>query len=74
MIIFQPVPGQESRNAQIAQKYQAGFLANSSEDAVSRIRQILENPAGLDRLRAGARNISKPDAAEKITEMAEHES
>lgn len=73
VIIFDPVPGQEMRNALMAEKYHAGFLVRSPKEAADRIREIAGDKACLERLKEGTRNISKPESARKIAEIAEGE-
>lgn len=73
VILFQSVPGQETRNVFCVEKYQAGYAARSSREVVARVEELMNAPEKLDRLRAGIRRISNPKAAEAIVRLAEHE-
>ena len=72
VIIFNPVPGQETRNALVVEKYHAGFLAGSPKAVADRIREISGDAACLERLRQGARNIAKSESARRIAEIVEN--
>ena len=66
VILFQSIPGQERRNAVCVERYGAGILAHGAPDVIKRIRGLLENPKEFDSLKAGARQLSRPFAAEDI--------
>ncbi len=73
VILFQSVPGQETRNVSCVEKYQAGYAARSPHDVVARVEELMNTPEKLDGLRAGIRRISRPRAAEAIVQLAEHD-
>lgn len=66
MIIVTPIPGQEERNADYLLEEGAAVRCNDIETIDYKIDQLLSNPERLDRLRANARRLGRPDAAEVI--------
>jgi len=73
VILFQSVPGQETRNVSCVEKYQAGYAARSPREITTRVEELMNAPEKLDGLRAGIRRISRPRAAEAIVQLAEHD-
>jgi len=71
VILFQSVPGQETRNVSCVEKYQAGYAARSPREITARVEELMKAPEKLEGLRAGIRRISHPRAAEAIVELAE---
>lgn len=71
MIVFEPVPGQESRNADILVRYGAGVLARSVEEISKTVAQLIQNPARMAAMREGASRIARPQAAEDVRKLAE---
>ncbi|HXH09499.1 MAG TPA: glycosyltransferase [Alphaproteobacteria bacterium] len=63
MVIVNPIPGQEEENTAFLQAAGAAVVAPRPADLRSLIIHLLDDPAGLARLRAGARRIKRPDAA-----------
>ena len=70
MILFQSIPGQEARNAACVQKYKAGFVADSLNEIVRKVDELLESPDELDSIRKGVREMYMPDTAGKIACLA----
>ncbi len=73
VILFKPVPGQEARNADLVKKYKAGFVTDSTDEAVGKVIEIFENPALYQTLCAGAKTFSRPSAAKAIVQFLQHE-
>ena len=71
VILFQSVPGQETRNVSCVEKYQAGYAARSPREITTRVEELMNVPDKLETLRAGIRRISHPSAAEAIAQLAE---
>ncbi|MBI2095710.1 MAG: hypothetical protein HYT89_06040 [Candidatus Omnitrophica bacterium] len=72
LVVFEPVPGQETANALYVQAHGAGLIARSSEEVVRRVGELSSDAAFLGRLKAAAVNLAKPDAARKVAEMARY--
>jgi processive 1,2-diacylglycerol beta-glucosyltransferase len=66
MIIVDPIPGQETRNAEMIVENGAGFLALDLPNVSYKLRRTIENPALLRRARAGTCELAKPHAAMDI--------
>lgn len=66
MIIVDPIPGQETRNAEMIVESGAGFLALDLPNVSYKLRRAIENPALLRRARAGTCELAKPHAAMDI--------
>jgi processive 1,2-diacylglycerol beta-glucosyltransferase len=70
MIVLKPVPGQESRNAQVAQSRGAAILARDASDVVAIVRSVLLDPQKLARVRQGAASMARPAAAARVVALA----
>jgi processive 1,2-diacylglycerol beta-glucosyltransferase len=68
MIIFDPFPGQESRNADYLTEHGAAFRAPSASNVNFKLKRLIEQPALLRAMSNNAKKIAKPKAAEKIWE------
>lgn len=66
MVIVTPIPGQEERNADYLLEEGAAVRCNDIETIDYKIDQLLGNPERLDWLRANARRLGRPDAAQVI--------
>ncbi|MBI3252168.1 MAG: hypothetical protein HYZ52_02455 [Candidatus Omnitrophica bacterium] len=73
MLIFRPVPGQESRNARCMEKHGAGVTVHSIRKVRENVLGFLDHPARLDYLKRNAVRLGKPRAAEAIGEWLDHE-
>ncbi|KAB8143404.1 glycosyltransferase [Chloroflexia bacterium SDU3-3] len=70
MIIVEPIPGQEERNADYLLEEGAALRCNDLEIIDYKIDQLLDSPERLAQLRANARRIGRPDAADVIAATA----
>ncbi|HEV8539260.1 MAG TPA: glycosyltransferase [Bacteroidota bacterium] len=68
LIIFDPTPGQENRNAIYLMERGAAVSATSFTNLNFKLGQTIENPALLKRMKANAQQIARPDAAKDILE------
>ena len=68
LIIFDPTPGQENRNAIYLMENGAALSAMSFTNLHFKLNQMIEDPELLKKMRANAQKIAKPDAARKILE------
>lgn len=71
MIIINPIPGQESRNADYLLEQGAAVKANNLPTLGYKVGLLLEDEARLRRMKAAARKIGRPRAAVEILEHAE---
>ena len=71
MVVFEPVPGQETANAFYIQRHGAGVIAENWREAVRETQGISKNAAALARLKEAVASIAKPGAARQVTELAE---
>ena len=72
MIIVDPIPGQEMRNANMIVERGAGVLAHDYHNLVFKLRQTIEDPGHLAFMRERALALSKPHAAETIIQDVVH--
>ncbi len=66
LMILNPIPGQEERNADYLLECGAALKANSAAHLVFKIRRLLEDPSRLASLAAAARLSARPQAARTI--------
>ena len=69
MLIVDPIPGQESRNADILVEYGAGWKAINLPNLAFKLRRILEHPEVLRRARRATTTLAKPFAAQTILQQ-----
>lgn len=69
MLIIKPIPGQEMKNADIVEKYEAGLRIRALEKLNKQLQVLLENDCQkLNKMRENARHLAKPEAANKISQ------
>lgn len=66
MIIIDPIPGQESRNADIIVEQGAGWKAMDLPNLQYKLARIIDNPALLEQARKATIQLAKPNAAQDI--------
>jgi processive 1,2-diacylglycerol beta-glucosyltransferase len=66
MIIVDPIPGQEMRNACMIVEQGAGVLAHDYHNLVFKLRQTIEDPGHLAAMRKCTMSLARPHAAETI--------
>ncbi len=66
MILVNPIPGQEERNADYLLENGAALKAYDAAGLEFRVKTLLENPSRLNTLRTSALAISHPKAAESV--------
>ncbi len=75
LVIVQPIPGQEERNAQVLLRHGAAERAENLDDLGHRVQQLLIHRLRLERLRENGRSLARPraahDAADAILELLE---
>lgn len=63
LIILNPIPGQEVKNANFLAQAKAACEVHRTQELVSIVQHLLDNPPELERLAANARRLGKPKAA-----------
>ena len=63
MIIINPIPGQEEKNAQFLLAHDAAVQAVKAGDVARYVDEFLHDPEKLRRLRRGGRALARPQAA-----------
>lgn len=71
MVLFQPVPGQETRNADLLHRHGAALIAHSPEEVVDRMREMTQDRARFEVFRAAATALGRPDSAQEIVRLAQ---
>jgi processive 1,2-diacylglycerol beta-glucosyltransferase len=66
IIAVRPIPGQEERNCDYLQESGAAVRVHDLFDLHVRLTHFLANRADLDRMRANARAIGRPDSAFRV--------
>jgi processive 1,2-diacylglycerol beta-glucosyltransferase len=66
MIIVDPIPGQETRNAEMIVERGAGMLALDLPNLGYKLHRVVEEPSILRRARRATRELAKPHAARDI--------
>lgn len=68
MLLIAPIPGQEERNAQYLLEQGAAWLAMDELALQWRARQLMAQPATLERLRQRALALGRPQAARELVD------
>jgi len=68
MIIVDPIPGQETRNAEMIVEHRAGWKAMNIANLGYKIKRLIENPGLLQEARAATSSLARPNAAREILE------
>jgi processive 1,2-diacylglycerol beta-glucosyltransferase len=66
MLIIDPIPGQESRNADLIVEHGAGWKAMNLANLSYKLQNVLESPSLLIKAHAATRHLAKPNAATTI--------
>lgn len=66
VIMVNPIPGQEMRNADLVAEHQAGWKALNLSHFQYKLLRVLDDPRRLATARTQARALAKPAAAHKI--------
>ncbi len=63
LLILNPLPGQEVKNAHFLVQAQVALEVNSIEELPQKVQQLLDHPEELKRLADHAKNLGRPNAA-----------
>lgn len=66
IVLLPPLPGQEERNLRYLTSRGAALRTSGADELVRAVDGVLHDERVASRLRAGARNLAHPDAAERI--------
>jgi len=66
IVLLRPLPGQEERNLRYLVSRGAALRTTHGEELVQVVADVLHDERVVSRLRAGARNLAHPDAAERV--------
>jgi processive 1,2-diacylglycerol beta-glucosyltransferase len=66
IVLLRPLPGQEERNLRYLVSRGAALRTTHGEELVQVVDDVLHDERVASRLRAGARNLAHPDAAERV--------
>jgi processive 1,2-diacylglycerol beta-glucosyltransferase len=69
MVISSPIPGQEERNSDYLLENGAAIKTNDLTIVAYKLDQLLDDPERLQRMRANARRLGRPDAAHTIVDI-----
>jgi len=69
MIVNSPIPGQEERNADLLLEAGAALKAVDAVTLAYRVRQLLDDPVRLGRMREAARVLGRPHAADRVIDL-----
>jgi processive 1,2-diacylglycerol beta-glucosyltransferase len=73
MVVLEPIPGQETRNADVLKNNRAAFFMVLPEQIKPIIQTILENPVILEEKRRNIAALAKPNATQDlVTFVIEH--
>jgi processive 1,2-diacylglycerol beta-glucosyltransferase len=70
MVLIEPIPGQEERNADHLLEAGAAIRCNNLPVAAWKIAALLDDPARLKQMREAAARMARPNAAAEIAEDA----
>ncbi len=73
MLIIDPIPGQESRNADLLVEHGAAWKAVNLANLSYKLTMLVRDPTLLPRARGAARSLARPNAATEIlTDIVHH--
>ena len=68
MVIWNPIPGQETYNAYFILENGAGLLPDNALTIGTKVDMILQDPELYEQMRANALSLAQPRAAQTIVE------
>ena len=69
MVMFDPIPGPEERNAERVAQAGAGVLAGGTEETVTAVTSLLDNDRKRNVMAARARDLASPSAAATVARL-----
>jgi processive 1,2-diacylglycerol beta-glucosyltransferase len=71
IVIMSPIPGQEEKNAQFLLSNGAAVRITQNDDVASVLKQIIDDPSGVLKMKEKARRLAKPNSCPDIIELLE---
>ena len=68
MIVIAPIPGQETRNADVLKSRNAAFFMQHPEQILTILRAVLDHPETLAAKKTEIQRLAKPDAAKNLVD------
>lgn len=69
MVVFNPIPGQEERNAVYLLEHGAGVWAHTAAHMIFKVERLLGDEARLKQMQEAAKRLARPDAARTIARL-----
>ncbi|MFH1778000.1 MAG: glycosyltransferase [Candidatus Omnitrophota bacterium] len=69
MIIVSPIPGQETKNANLLAKYKVAIKTNRIKDIPAIIESLFNNALSLNEIKAKINDVARPDSARDVAEF-----
>ena len=69
LVVVNPIPGQEAKNAEFLLKADVAVRALNEKDVAPLVKELLNNPDKLKQMREKASAIAKPFAASEISKL-----
>jgi processive 1,2-diacylglycerol beta-glucosyltransferase len=69
LVLYKPVPGQESENARYFEEKGAAIVVREEEDIYVKTKALLQNDQALKQMRESLKQIHQPHAAMSIVDM-----
>jgi len=71
MLITDPIPGQEERNAEFLEEVGAGKRVKGHADLINQVKDCLTNPARRQLMAEAGRKIGRPNSAQSVVNVIE---
>lgn len=72
MLMINPIPGQETENAEFLQKNGAGILLKRNDNINLILNDLLNNTEKLNTMKANCKKIAKPNSTKDICKIIFH--
>jgi len=69
MVVFEPIPGQETRNARYLMHHDAALIADGIDGLYHVVRQLVKHPGKREEMSKRALAIARPNASEDIARL-----
>ena len=69
MVVMEPIPGQETHNAEVLKSHNAAFFMHEPRQIQLILKSIFENPKLMENKRRQIQELAKPKAARDLVEF-----
>jgi len=69
MVVFEPIPGQEVRNAGYLMRHDTALIADGIDELYRVVQQLVKHPGKREEMSKRALAIARPDASEDIARL-----